>query len=624
MALVLAAVLLACTAGPLLAAPDPAARALAERYSPIVFLKAQTGPCDTSGEAFGPSPVNPLLGNPAIVLARGGNAVRRAPTGADINGLDEDYSLDFPGNPLRPGCEYEQAAREWGMGVPPRNPTTYVHMATQADRPGLLAMQYWFFYYFNDFVNVHEGDWELVQVLFRARTPAEALRTEPIGVAYSQHSNGERAEWGDPRIRTEGDHLLVFTARGSHASFYGPGLWLARGPSEGLGCDETRGPHVRVPVRPVLLPAVAPGPAAPFAWMGFDGRWGEPLPSPFGGITGPWATPRWTEPITWHESIRSSSTLIPEGGPQVVTNGFCATVEGGSRLLLVVGGNPLAGITLLLLVAIGVVFVARRTSWARVPFLPIVQARRAGEVVRSGFAFIRGAPPGMWAVGLVFVPVAIVAAGVQWLLLRIPFVNTVIERAMNPDAITVLGAWLLAAPTGIIGFSAAIALVAEGLHLQEQEGSPPPWRRILRETGRRGWAITRTVAGSALIVIVLIETVIGIPWAFLRLVDVQLLVPITTLEGRQGPDARRRSRALTRGDRLPVAVVALAAGLIPVVVAPLLAMPLLLIPGLSLVVVNLVGAGIAAVVTPFAAGVVVMLYGARVAAVDGAAGRLPG
>ena len=48
----------------------------------------------------------------------------------------------------------------------------------------------------------------------------------------------------------------------------------------------------------------------------------------------------------------------------------------------------------------------------------------------------------------------------------------------------------------------------------------------------------------------------------------------------------------------------------------LLAMPLLLIPGLSLIFVNLVGAAIAAAVTPAAAGVVVMLYGARVAAVD--------
>ena len=604
----------AATAAP---APDAAARQLAQRYSPIVLLKAQQGPCDTGGEAFGPSPVNPLLGNPDIALEQYGRVVRHAPTGRDINGLGEEYALDFPGNPLRPGCFYEQKAREWGMGVPPRDPTTYVHVAKQADRPGLIALQYWFFYYFNDFVNVHEGDWELVQVLFRARTAAEALHTTPIGLAYSQHSNGERAAWGDPRIRTQGDHLIVYTARGSHASFYGPGLWLARGPSEGLGCDETRGPHVRVPVSPVLLPDVAPGPDSPIAWMGFDGTWGEQLPSPFGGITGPWATPRWTQPITWHESIRSQSTLIPESGPQVVTSGFCSTVEAGSRVLLVVGGNPPVGIALIFLLVIAVFFIMRRTSWRRVPFLPIVQARQAGEIVRSGLLFIRRAPPGMWAVGLVFVPIALIAAVLQWLILRIPFVDELVERAVGPDAITVLGAWLLAAPTGVIGFGLAIALVAANLRLREERGSPPTWRETLRAARSRVGPLVRTVGLAALIVIVLIETVIGIPWALLRLIDFQLLGPVVTLEGVQGTAARARSRRLARGSRLSVATVALAAGLLPVVVAPLLAMPLLLVPGLSLVLVNLVGAVIAAAVTPAAAGVVVMLYGARVAAVDG-------
>ena len=148
-------------------------------------------------------------------------------------------------------------------------------------------------------------------------------------------------------------------------------------------------------------------------------------------------------------------------------------------------------------------------------------------------------------------------------------------------------------------------------------GHPPTWHQTLRAARPRVRPLLRTVGLAAVIVIVLIETVIGIPWALLRLIDFQLLGPVVTLEGVQGTAARARSRRLARGSRLSVATVALAAGLLPVVVAPLLAMPLLLVPGLSLVLVNLVGAVIAAAVTPAAAGVVVMLYGARVAAVDG-------
>jgi hypothetical protein len=223
----------------------------------------------------------------------------------------------------------------------------------------------------------------------------------------------------------------------------------------------------------------------------------------------------------------------------------------------------------------------------------------------------------MWAVGLVFVPIAIIAAAVQWLLLRIPVINELVERAVGPDAVTVLGAWLLAAPTGIIGFGLAIALVSANLRLREERGAPPTWRQTLRAARPRVRPLLRTVGLAAVIVIVLIETIVLIPWALLRLIDFQLLGPVVTLEGLQGRAARARSRQLARGARLSVATVALAAGLIPVVVAPLLAMPLLLIPSLSLVLVNLVGAAIAALVTPAAAGVVVMLYGARVAAVDG-------
>jgi hypothetical protein len=36
------------------------------------------------------------------------------------------------------------------------------------------VVQYWFFWYFNDWNDKHEGDWEGVQVLFDATTAVEA------------------------------------------------------------------------------------------------------------------------------------------------------------------------------------------------------------------------------------------------------------------------------------------------------------------------------------------------------------------------------------------------------------------------------------------------------------------
>ena len=57
-----------------------------------------------------------------------------------------------------------------------------------------VVIQYWLWWYFNDWNNLHEGDWEIVQVVFDADSIEGALRSEPIRYAYAQHGGGELAE----------------------------------------------------------------------------------------------------------------------------------------------------------------------------------------------------------------------------------------------------------------------------------------------------------------------------------------------------------------------------------------------------------------------------------------------
>ena len=87
-----------------------------------------------------------------------------------------DYHLDFPGNALDPGCDYELWARRLTTGSAP---TVYAHVATDPSHPEQLALQYWLFYPFNVFNNLHEGDWEMIQLVFAARDAREALDEEP-------------------------------------------------------------------------------------------------------------------------------------------------------------------------------------------------------------------------------------------------------------------------------------------------------------------------------------------------------------------------------------------------------------------------------------------------------------
>jgi hypothetical protein len=72
-----------------------------------------------------------------------------------------------------------------------------------------LSVQYWFYYYGDDWLNVHEGDWEAMNIFFS--------QTGPYAVYYFQHNGGESLSWGD--TEREGTHVLDYVGLGSHASY---------------------------------------------------------------------------------------------------------------------------------------------------------------------------------------------------------------------------------------------------------------------------------------------------------------------------------------------------------------------------------------------------------------------
>ena len=186
--------------------------------------------------------VDVLLDNPQILLRQVGTGdptVMRAPGAGDLADLGEGFYLDLPGDALKPGCLYEKDYERFTAGRPS---AVYAHIAQQADRPGLLAVQYWLYWYYNDWNNKHESDWEFVQVLFPASSVAEALDAEPLAVGYAQHEGGERADWDDDKLQREGTHPVVYSSQRSHASYFGPAVYMGRGASEGFGCDDTESP----------------------------------------------------------------------------------------------------------------------------------------------------------------------------------------------------------------------------------------------------------------------------------------------------------------------------------------------------------------------------------------------
>src|SRR4051812_28971552 len=131
------------------------------------------------------------------------------------------------------------------------------------DRDGRLWLQYWFFYYYNDFQLLgplvtggkHEGDWELVQIRLG---PSE----QPEQVVYSQHKSAESKAWA--AARKAGNTPLVHVARGSHANYFGPG-----GHWTGTWYDQAdgKGPAV-MPTLEIVGDQLPP-------WMFWPGSWGD-------------------------------------------------------------------------------------------------------------------------------------------------------------------------------------------------------------------------------------------------------------------------------------------------------------------------------------------------------------
>jgi hypothetical protein len=97
---------------------------------------------------------------------------------------------------------------------------------------GWIALQYWFFYAFNDWrsgfygANDHEADWEMVYVyLYEGDDGA----LHPEWVAYTSHDyagDDLRRRWDDPELEKVGEHPVVYVGAGSHAGYYQRGEYL--------------------------------------------------------------------------------------------------------------------------------------------------------------------------------------------------------------------------------------------------------------------------------------------------------------------------------------------------------------------------------------------------------------
>jgi len=568
------------------AAEDPAAQKLVDAYSPIVMLRDQSDPCDTSQEQYQPTTVDTMLGNPKVELVDpDGKVVTTAPTAAEIAGLGQGYHLDVPGNPLHPGCNYAKdfAALKAAEQAPP---ITYARIATEKGESGLVV-QYWFFYYFNQFNDLHEGDWEGMQIAFDANNPREALASGPSEIALFQHEGGEKGSWDDPKLEKEGNHPIVYPAAGSHATFYAPAVYVENGKGgSGLGCDNTTEPLRRVDVKPVLVPT-DPRSNGPFEWLTYEGHWGEEEKGFNNGPQGPIAKLQWLEPFTWMSEVRTRSPELPSGffmGPQV-TAAFCGTVKAASSLVNLDAESRLAAIGVVVGCILLLVVLARLTRWGPVELTPLRQERAFGQLIRAARQLYGRHWRPFALVGLTSIPIIGAIYGVEQLF----------GALTGDDAV---GLWIRDAANPI-GY-AVVAAIAIAFLRDLEQGRPTGYAIAFRDMLQR---FRRVVIGqvlATLLPLLIALTIIGIPFAIWKYVEWQFVQQEIIFKDKPMRAAFRGSTQLVRGNWWRTVRIAGFLWLISIVTGPILGFALIFTP-LSLTWANVVGSVVFALLVPYVA-----------------------
>lgn len=565
-----------------------AEQALADKYVPVAQLKQQPEPCSTVGEPYLPVAVEISLNDPEVKLRRAKRkgekedpVVKDGPSAQDLVATDSSYYLDLPGSSLEPGCDYEKwsAKRVEELGL---EPSAYARIATQPSEPGKLALQYWFYWAFDDFNNTHESDWEMLQLTFDADTPEEALTKEPTLVTMAQHAGGENSDWDSEKLILEDEtHIVTFPAAGSHADYYDSAVWLGWGAQgTGFGCDRIDAPVVRTPLKAIVIPREI-DPDGPFAWALFKGRWGEKHPWEYNGPLSPNLGKKWSEPVSWTDGLRENSLPIPQQrtlgtDPSAF---FCSVAELGGNVMKVVPDYPqwVAGITIAILIGL---LLLSFLSWQ--------------YFKRAFWLYFRYIHVFLFS-SILLVPIAAAATTVQY------FVSTNVPSEIFGVSISVGGGTSLGTGLGFFLQLVLITLIAPGViyataHLVRKERAnffSAVWR-----TYRDIPQVAGAYVYNTLIVILLSLTIVGIPFAIYRGVQWAYSAHAVILDGATPRGARHVSRNVIKGDWLRTLGMGLLVTYVATIPGPVIGLVLILTNVANLRTAGTVSSVVFAVVYP--------------------------
>lgn len=173
-----------------------------------------------------------------------------------------------------------------------RNDRHLYYRSVQCEYEGTtyIVIQYWFFYLYNDHVNDHEGEWEMILVLLDSNKV-------PRGAAYSRHEGGEYRSWDEIELE-DGTHPVVYTAEGSHGAYFDEGIFSLQFSFDVTSDEGLRG-------LPYILTPLSEQP-----WLDYAGCWGYRWMYGFSGPQGPKQKgEKWYNPVEWAFNLEKPDTV---------------------------------------------------------------------------------------------------------------------------------------------------------------------------------------------------------------------------------------------------------------------------------------------------------------------------
>lgn len=161
--------------------------------------------------------------------------------------------------------------REDGYKSLTLSPSVYFKVFKDFSKENPIAIQYWFFYYYNDwFVFDHPGDWETITIFLNENA-------QPRVAIYSTHYEANKYSW--EIVRKIGNTPIVFVANGGHGSY----SWAGESHYSFLSLDDNHeGDRELLNPSDYYLLSLSEREADDDNWVWFRGRWGDEDSAPKG------------------------------------------------------------------------------------------------------------------------------------------------------------------------------------------------------------------------------------------------------------------------------------------------------------------------------------------------------